>query len=268
MLSPTTAPPSLLSLNAAGNCRRVDDRRERLRRTRAPSFRAIAKGWEVTNPNPPALFQGAAFTRAEASREKTPPKLKTPETEASGVSILITRSTAVVVSSGSPSGRPPAFAGAATSGCAGFQNSNFRRRPALQLDRWPTFRLGSVSCPSARPVANLRLASAVPHLRSTFGDPSSLRLTILAHRACAQQSWFHPACAKWALPPARPTTYFRLTSDVVLWLGWRLHTACATCCPCPPAGFASSLHRLLHPPSSPAVNLSACASWLLLRLSL
>jgi len=66
--------------------------------------------------------------------------------------------------------------------------SDLRRRPALRLDRWPTFRLGSVWCPSARPAANLRLASTVPHFRSTFGDPSSLRLTILFHRACAQQS--------------------------------------------------------------------------------
>ncbi len=179
---------------------------------------------------------------------KKAPKLKTPETEASGVSILITRSTVGVASSGSPSGRPPAFAGAATSGCAGFQNSDLRRRSALQLDRWPTFRLGSVSCPSARPAANLRLASSVPHFRSTFGDPPSLRLAILVHRACARQSWFHPACTVWPLPPARPTTYLRLASDAVLWLGWRLHLACALCCPCPSAGSASSLHRLLHPP--------------------
>ena len=28
------------------------------------------------------------------------------------------------------------------------------------------------------------------------------------------------------------------------------------CCPCPPAGSASDLHRLLHPPASPAVNRS------------
>jgi hypothetical protein len=45
--------------------------------------------------------------------------LKTPETEASGVSILITRSTAGAASSSYPSGRPPAFAGAVSSGCAG-----------------------------------------------------------------------------------------------------------------------------------------------------
>jgi len=166
-----------------------------------------------------ALYQGAAFSRAETASKgtglqpprdafqsalsidatcsrdptaKKPPKLKTPETEASGVSILITRSTADAASSGYPSGRPPAFAGAATSGCAGFQNSDLRRRPALQLDRWPTFRLGSVSCPSARPAANLRLASTVPHFRSTGGDPSDLRRTIL--------------------PPARPTTYLRFAS--------------------------------------------------------
>jgi len=128
--------------------------------------------------------------------------LKTPEAEASGVSILITRSTTGVASSSSPSGRPPAFAGAATSGCAGFQNSDLRRRPALQLDRWPTFRLGSVSCPSARTAANLRLASTVPHIRSTFSDPSSLRLTNLVPSSLRRM----------ALPPARPTTYLRFAS--------------------------------------------------------
>jgi len=209
-------------------------------------------------------FRGATFSRAP----KSPPKLKTPETEASGVSILITRSTAVVASSGSPSGRPPAFAGAATSGCAGFQNSDLRRRPALQLDRWPTLRLGSVSCPSARSAANLRLASAVPLFRSIFGDPSSLRLTILVSSGLHPTILVPSSLRRMALPPARPTTYLRFASDAVLWLGWRRHTAYAICCPCPPAGSASSLHRLLHPPSSPAVNLSACASWLLLRLNL
>ena len=143
---------------------------------------------------------------------------------------------------------------------------DLRRRLALRLDRWPTPRLGSVSCPSARPAANLRLASTVPHIRSTFGDP----------QACAWRSgfiglrptsWFHPACAVGPssgkaddLPPIR--------IGAVLWLGWRLHPACALCCPYPSAGSASSLHRLLHPPPSPAVNHSACASWLLLRLSL
>jgi len=176
------------------------------------------------------------------------PKLKTPETEASGVSILITRSTVGAASSGSPSGRPPAFAGAATSGCAGFQNSDLRRRPALQLDRWPTFRLGSVSCPSARPAANLRLASAVPHIRSTFGDPSSLRLTIL--------------------PPARPTTYLRFASVPSFGSAGGLIRLAPHAAPSSPSGFASSLHWLLHPPASPAVNPSACASWLLLRLNL
>src|SRR5271166_4469108 len=106
---------------------------------------------------------------------KSPPKLKTPETEASGVSILITRSTVGVASSGYPSGRPPAFAGAATSGCAGFQNSDLRRRPALQLDRWPTFRLGSVSC-----LRLDRLQTSDSHrLFRTSARPSAI------HQACA-----------------------------------------------------------------------------------
>jgi len=154
-------------------------------------------------PNPSAPHHGAAFNRAEkAAKRKKPPKLKTPETEVSGVSILITRSTVGAASSSYPSGRPPAFAGAATSGCAGFQNSDLRQRPALQLDRWPTLRLGSVSCPSARSAANLRLASTVPHIRSTFGDPSGLRLVILVPSGSRRM----------ALPPARPTTYLRFAS--------------------------------------------------------
>ena len=226
--------------------------------------RQCAKSFVLSDSRVCFAFRGATFSRAP----KSPPKLKTPETEASGVSILITRSTAVVASSGSPSGRPPAFAGAATSGCAGFQNSDLRRRPALQLDRWPTLRLGSVSCPSARSAANLRLASAVPLFRSIFGDPSSLRLTILVSSGLHPTILVPSSLRRMALPPARPTTYLRFASDAVLWLGWRRHKAYAICCPCPPAGSASSLHRLLHPPSSPAVNLSACASWLLLRLNL
>ena len=144
--------------------------------------------------------------------QKNTPKLKTPETEASGVSILITRSTAGVVSSSYPSGRPPAFAGAATIGCAGFQNSDLRRRSALQLDRWPTLRLGSVSCPSARPAANFRLASAVPHIRSSFGDPSSLRLTILVSSGSRPTIPGPLGLRRVVLPPARPTTYLRFAS--------------------------------------------------------
>jgi len=191
--------------------------------------RQCAKSFVLSDSRVCFAFCGATFSRAP----KSPPKLKTPETEASGVSILITRSTAVVASSGSPSGRPPAFAGAATSGCAGFQNSDLRRRPALQLDRWPTLRLGSVSCPSARSAANLRLASAVPLFRSIFGDPSSLRLTILVSSGLHPTILVPSSLRRMALPPARPTTYLRFASDAVLWLGWRRHTAYAICCPCP-----------------------------------
>jgi len=128
------------------------------------------------------------------------------------------------------------------------KTSDLRRRPALRLDQWPTFRLGSVSCPSARPAANLRLASTVPHFRSTGGDPSDLRRTIL--------------------PPARPTTYLRFASMPSFGSAGGFIRLAPYAAPAPPAGSASSLHRLLHPPSSPAVNPSACASWLLLRLSL
>ena len=175
------------------------------------------------------------------------PKLKTPETEASGVSILITRSTVGAASSGSPSGRPPAFAGAATSGCAGFQNSDLRRRPALQLDRWPTFRLGSVSCPSARPAANLRLASTVPHFRSSFGDPSSLRLTILVSSSLRPTILVPSGLRRMALPPARPTTYLRFASVPSFGSAGGFIRLAPHAAPAPPAGSASGLLRLLSP---------------------
>jgi len=61
-------------------------------------------------------------------------KLKTPETEASGVSILITRSTAGVASSSYPSGRSPAFAGAWFLWLRRHSSSDLRQRPALRLD--------------------------------------------------------------------------------------------------------------------------------------
>jgi hypothetical protein len=163
--------------------------------------------------NSASMYYGrAAWWTGFKGRAKMALKLKTPEAEASGVSILITRSTVGAASSGYPSGRPPAFAGAATIGCAGFQNSDLRRRPALQLDRWPTFRLGSASCPSARPAANLRLASTVPLFRSSFGDPSGLRLTILVSPGLRPAILVPSGLRRMALPPARPTTYLRFAS--------------------------------------------------------
>jgi hypothetical protein len=158
------------------------------------------------------FYRGAVFSRAEARNEKTSPKLKTPETEASGVSILITRSTAGVASSSYPSGRSPAFAGAWFLWLRRHSSPDLRQRPALRLDWWPTPRLGSVSCPSARPAANFRLASAVPLFRSSFGDPSSLRLTILVSSGLRPAILVPPGLRRMALPPARPTTYLRLAS--------------------------------------------------------
>ena len=92
------------------------------------------------------------------------------------------------------------------------RTSDLRRRLALRLDRWPTLRLGSVSCPSARPAANLRLASTVPHIRSTFGDPSGLRLTILVSSGLRPTILVPSGLRRMALPPARPTTYLRFAS--------------------------------------------------------
>jgi hypothetical protein len=199
--------------------------------------------------------------------QKEPPKLKTPETEASGVSILITRSTTGVASSSSPSGRPPAFAGAVSSGCAGTEpptcvdglHSGSTGGQPSGSDRFRV--LGStggkpptcVDC-SAHPLdlwRSFRLAPDDPGFIGLAPDnPGSIRLAP-----------YGPSSGKADdLPPIR--------IDAVLWLGWRLHPACALCCPCPSTGSASSLHRLLHPSPLPAVNLSACASWLLLRLSL
>jgi len=91
-------------------------------------------------------------------------------------------------------------------------SSDLRQRPALRLDRWPTLRLGSVSCPSARSAANLRLASAVPLFRSSFGDPSSLRLIILVSPGLRPTILVPSGLRRMALPPARPTTYLRFAS--------------------------------------------------------
>jgi len=51
---------------------------------------------------------------------------------------------------------------------------DFRRLPALRLDRWSTPRLGSALYQSARPAAYLQLAPAAPLFRPTGGDPPRL----------------------------------------------------------------------------------------------
>jgi len=95
-------------------------------------------------------------------------------------------------------------------------------------------RIGFAS--SARSAANLRCAPAVPRFRSTGGDPSGLRLTILVSSGSRPTIPVPSSLRRMALPPARPTTYLRFTSDAVLWLRWRPHMACAACCPCSPGG--------------------------------
>ena len=179
--------------------------------------------------------------------QKKPQKLKTPETEASGVSILITRSTTGVASSSSPSGRPPAFAGAVSSGCAG-------TKPPTCVDGLHSGSTGGQPSGSDR----FRVLGSTGGKPPTCVDCSAHPLDLWRSFRLAPDD---PSSGKADdLPPIR--------IDAVLWLGWRLHPACALCCPCPSTGSASSLHRLLHPSPLPAVNLSACASWLLLRLSL
>jgi len=171
---------------------------------------------------------------------------------------LITRSTASVASSGSPSGRPPAFAGVVASGCVGTQpptrvGGQHSNSTGGQLSGSDRFRvLGSTG-------AHIRFASAVPRIRPTSGDPSGSRLTILVPSGLRRVD----------LPPARPTTYLRFASDAVLWLGWRSHPACAACSPAPPSGFhlriaPAAFTLRLHRPQ----DHSACASRSLLRLNL
>ena len=261
-------------------------------------FALFLQEWDRANLNSPALYQGAAFSRAEK-------RLETNGASAPGERFCPNRTTTPIFLRGAATEtakKPPKIENARDRSLWRFNldHSQYSRCCVLRLPQWPPssfrwrcylwlrwlseLRLASAPCTPARPVANLparigfvssarpaanhRLASAVPLFRSTFGDPSSLRLTILVSSGLHPTILVPSSLRRMVLPPARPTTYFRFTSDAVLWLGWRLHPACATCCPCPPAGSASSLHRLLHPPSSPAVNLSACASWLLLRLSL
>lgn len=146
-----------------------------------------------------------------------------------------------VASSGYPSGEPAAFAAAPSSGCAVFKN--LRLAPTA-LDSGSTGgrlpRLGSAWFRSARPVANLRLASAVARFRSPDGDPSGLRRTIP--------------------PPARPTINCRLAPDFDP--SARLveqPPAFAGCCRsfqlALAAAAASGFHRLLPPFAKPAANL-------------
>ena len=106
--------------------------------------------------------------------------------------------------------------------------------PARPVANFPA-RIGFMS--SARSAANLRLASAVPHIQSTFGDPSRLRLTILVPSGLRRM----------ALPPARPTTYFRFASAPSFGSAGGFIRLAPHAAPAPPAGSASGLLRLLSP---------------------
>lgn len=192
------------------------------------------------------------------NRNKIWPKLKTPETEASGVSILITRQCNRCCALRLPQRPTSSFRWRRNLWLRWRSVSNLRRRPALQLDRGPTLRLGSVSCLRLGRHAPLACTS-VPRYLSTGGDPSGLRLTILVPSSLRRMD----------PPPAWPTTYLRLASETVLWLVWQPHPACAVCVPTPPAGSspriapAAFTFRLHRPSDRPAR-----ASRSLLRLSL
>jgi len=158
--------------------------------------------------------------------------LKTPETEASGVSILITRSTA----------------GCCVLRLPQWLTFSFRWRHILWLRRLENLRLaptalhsgstggqlsrlGSVFYRSARAVANLRFSSGVARFRSTGGDPSDLRRTIL--------------------PPARPATNFQFAPgddpSVRLVSNFQLSPAVVAICQLAPTAAAVSSLRLLPP---------------------
>ena len=135
------------------------------------------------------------------------------------------------------------------------KTSDLRRRHALRLDRWPTFRLGSVSCPSARLAANLRLASTVPHIRSTFGDPSSLRLTILVSSGLRPTILVPSGLRRMVLPLARPITYFRFASMPSFGSAGCIIRLAPHAAPAPPTGFRirfapAAFALRLHRPST------------------
>jgi len=81
--------------------------------------------------------------------------------------------------------------------------------PAL---RWPTLRLGSVTCPRLGWRA-LPICIGAPRILPTFGDPSGLRLTILVSSSLHPTILVPFGSRRMALPPAWPTTYLRLASD-------------------------------------------------------
>ena len=146
--------------------------------------------WDRTSPK--ASHHGAAFIRVEASHAKNTPKIENARDRSLWRLNLDHSQYSRCCVLQLPQWRLSSFRWRWFLWLRRHIASDLRQLPALRLDRWPTSRLGSVSCPSARSAANFRLASAVPLFRSTGGDSFNLRRTVF--------------------PPARPTTYLRFAS--------------------------------------------------------
>ena len=151
--------------------------------------------------------------------------------------------------------RPPAPPAAA---------SSFRWRYRLWLRRHRTSDLRRQPCTPTRPVAN---SPARIGFMSSARPVRTNGLHRLFHASCRPRATIQ--LAPNVSPPAGPTTYLRLASDAVLWLGWRLHAACAVCCPCSPVWLPPpACTGCFHPTASPTVDRTACAARSTLRLSL
>ena len=160
-------------------------------------------------------------------------------------------------------------------------NSQYRRCCILRLPQRPTLQLSLVVASSwLRRLESPRLSSAALDSGSTGGQlPVSDRRCIVwldRLRTSGSRRLFRASDRPAAIffdsrrtisPPARP----RPTSD-----SHRRRPlarlaqppARAGCCSCPPAGSTSDLHRLFHPPASPAVNRSTFVEQSILRLGL
>jgi hypothetical protein len=161
----------------------------------AARTRRFVKSFVLHKPQPPAPHHGAAFSRAERAAPQKHPKIENARDRSLWRFNL--------------------------------DHSQYSRCCVLRLPQWPPssfrwrcypwlrwlseLRLASAPCTparpvanlparigfvsSARPAANLRLASAVPLFRSSFGDPSGLRLTILVSPGLRPAIPIRPACA-------------------------------------------------------------------------
>ena len=170
----------------------------------------------------------AILPTTEAGTKKSRPKLKTPETEASGVSILITQQYSRCCVLRLLQRTTLSFRWRHLPLAVPAQTSDLRPRYALQHARRPTLPLGSVSCPRLDRRAPPTFIGAL-RILPTSGDPST----------CADVS-----------PPAGPTTYsdsHRTSSFSSAGDGTRLAPHAA---PAPPAGF-----RLRIAPAASALRL-------------